>query len=132
MERRIASLEQAEAGVAMASGMGAITSVLWSFLQAGDELITDKTLYGCTFSFFQHGLSRFGIRVRHVDLNRLDAIESQRVAATHAMGRVVVPAFGPLRRSSGAPASPLQEARNAYICHLDPTAPDTLLLEAIR
>ncbi|CAB1112527.1 unnamed protein product [Ectocarpus sp. CCAP 1310/34] len=60
LEQRMASLEGAEAAVAMASGMGAITSVLWSFLQAGDELITDKTLYGCTFSFFQHGLSRFG------------------------------------------------------------------------
>ena len=58
LERRMASLEGGEAAVAMASGMGAITSVLWSFLRAGDELITDKTLYGCTFSYFRHGLSR--------------------------------------------------------------------------
>eukprot|EP00903_Cladosiphon_okamuranus_P003149 g3147.t1 len=68
LEQRMASLEGGEAAVAMASGMGAITSVLWTFLRAGDELITDKTLYGCTFSFFQHGLSRFGITVTHVDL----------------------------------------------------------------
>lgn len=76
LEQRMASLEGAEAAVAMASGMGAITSVLWSFLQAGDELITDKTLYGCTFSFFQHGLSRFGVTVTHVDLTNPLALET--------------------------------------------------------
>ncbi|MEC7288969.1 MAG: methionine gamma-lyase [Pseudomonadota bacterium] len=76
LEQRMASLENGEAAVAMASGMGAITSVLWSFLRAGDELITDKTLYGCTFSFFQHGLSRFGITVTHVDLTNPLALET--------------------------------------------------------
>ncbi len=76
LERRMASLEGGEAAVATASGMGAITSVLWSFLRAGDELITDKTLYGCTFSFFRHGLSRFGIQVRHVDLTNSLALET--------------------------------------------------------
>ena len=76
LEQRLASLESGEAAVAMASGMGAITSVLWSFLRAGDELITDKTLYGCTFSFFQHGLSRFGVTVTHVDLTNPLALET--------------------------------------------------------
>ncbi|MGH1427386.1 MAG: methionine gamma-lyase [Arenicella sp.] len=68
LERRVASLENAEAAVAMASGMGAITSTLWSFLKAGDEIIVDKTLYGCTFAFFYHGLAKFGIEVISVDL----------------------------------------------------------------
>ncbi len=76
LEQRMASLEGGEAAVAMASGMGAITSVLWSLLRTGDELITDKTLYGCTFSFFQHGLSRFGVTVRHVDLTNPLALET--------------------------------------------------------
>lgn len=76
LEQRMASLEGGEAAVAMASGMGAITSVLWSLLRAGDELITDKTLYGCTFSFFQHGLSRFGVTVKHVDLTNPLALET--------------------------------------------------------
>jgi len=78
LEQRMASLEGGEAAVAMASGMGAISSVLWSVLRAGDELITDKTLYGCTFSFFQHGLSRFGVTVTHVDLTNPLALETAR------------------------------------------------------
>lgn len=68
LEQRIATLEGAEAGLATASGMGAITAVMWTFLSPGDEVITDQTLYGCTFSFLRHGLARFGITVTHVDL----------------------------------------------------------------
>ena len=68
LEQRIASLEGAEAGLALASGMGAITATLWTLLSPGDELIVDKTLYGCTFAFMNHGLTKFGITVTHVDL----------------------------------------------------------------
>lgn len=68
LERRIAVLEGAEAGLALASGMGAITATMWTLLAPGDEVILDKTLYGCTFSFMQHGLAKFGVTVTHVDL----------------------------------------------------------------
>ncbi|WP_282048335.1 methionine gamma-lyase [Sulfitobacter mediterraneus] len=68
LEQRIANLEGGEAGLCTASGMGAITSTLWSFLEAGDEVIIDKTLYGCTFAFMTHGLPRFGVKVTLVDM----------------------------------------------------------------
>lgn len=68
LERRVAALEGAEAGLALASGMGAITSVLWTLVAPGDEVIVDKTLYGCTFAFMHHGLRKFGITITHVDL----------------------------------------------------------------
>ncbi|WP_324827984.1 methionine gamma-lyase [Qipengyuania zhejiangensis] len=76
LELRIAALEGAEAGVATASGMGAITAVMWTLLKAGDEIITDKTLYGCTFAFFRHGLAKFGVKVTHVDLTQPAALEA--------------------------------------------------------
>lgn len=68
LERRIAVLEGADAGLALSSGLGAITSAMWTILSPGDEVIVDKTLYGCTFSFLHHGLAKFGITVTHVDL----------------------------------------------------------------
>lgn len=76
LERRIAHLEGAEAALATASGMGAITATLWTLLRPGDEILTDITLYGCTFAFMQHGLGRFGIRVTHVDMTDLAAVEA--------------------------------------------------------
>ncbi|MEM9270105.1 MAG: methionine gamma-lyase [Pseudomonadota bacterium] len=74
LERRIASLEGAEAGLALASGMGAITSTLWTLLSPGDELLVDQTLYGCTFSFMNHGLAKFGVRVTHVDMTQPELV----------------------------------------------------------
>jgi len=68
LERRVADLEGAEAGLGLASGMGAITAVLWTLLSPGDEVIVDTTLYGCTFAFMHHGLRKFGITITHVDL----------------------------------------------------------------
>lgn len=68
LECRLASLEQGAGAVVFGSGMGAITATLWSMLEQGDEVLTDLTLYGCTFSFLNHGLTRFGVTVRHVDM----------------------------------------------------------------
>lgn len=86
LEQRIANLEGAEAGLCAASGMGAITATMWSLLAAGDELIIDKTLYGCTFAFFTHGLARFGVTVKPVDLTdpaNLEAHIGQRTKAVY-------------------------------------------------
>ena len=76
LETRLASLEGGEAALATASGMGAITTAIWSLLKPGDEILTDLTLYGCTFAFFRHGLAQFGINVRHADLTDLAAAEA--------------------------------------------------------
>lgn len=66
-EDKLAVLEKGEACVAMASGMGAISSVLWTFLSAGDQLIAGETLYGCTFALMAHSLTRMGVEVTFVD-----------------------------------------------------------------
>ncbi|MEE2920447.1 MAG: methionine gamma-lyase [Pseudomonadota bacterium] len=76
LESRMANLEGAEAGLATASGMGAISATLWTLVKPGDEIITDKTLYGCTFAFMRDGLSRFGVRITHVDLREPENLKS--------------------------------------------------------
>lgn len=68
VEKKVAALEGGEDAVVCASGMGAITSAIWVLLQAGDHMVAHKTLYGCTHSFFAHGLSRYGIEVTFVDM----------------------------------------------------------------
>jgi methionine-gamma-lyase len=74
LEQRMAALEGAEAGLATASGIGAITATLWTLVKPGDEIIVDQTLYGCTFSFLHHGLARFGVTITHCDLTNPDAL----------------------------------------------------------
>lgn len=112
LERRLAALEGAEAGLAAASGMGAITAVMWTFLSPGDEVITDKTLYGCTFSFMRDGLARFGITVTHVDLTDpqalIDAISPKtrmvyfETPANPNMRLVDIAAIATIARAAGA------------------------------
>lgn len=69
LEQRLARLEQAEAALATASGMGAITATFWSLVKPGDEIIADLSLYGCTFSFLEHGLKTFGVKITYLNLS---------------------------------------------------------------
>ena len=76
LENKIAALEEGEAGIAMSSGMGAISSTLWTVLKTGDHVVTDKTLYGCTFALMNHGLTRFGVEVTFVDTSNLEEVKN--------------------------------------------------------
>ncbi|MGY2402109.1 methionine gamma-lyase [Pseudomonas sp. SDO5271_S396] len=82
LESRMTTLENGEAAVAFGSGMGAIAATFWTLLRPGDEVIVSQTLYGCTFALLHHGLGEFGIRVRHVDLSDLDALDQALSPAT--------------------------------------------------
>ncbi|ATR84683.1 methionine gamma-lyase [Pseudomonas sp. HLS-6] len=85
LEARMASLEGGEAGLALASGMGAITSTLWTLLRPGDEILLGRTLYGCTFAFLHHGIGEFGVTSRHVDMSDLQALENAITPATRVI-----------------------------------------------
>ncbi len=85
LERRFASLENAEAALATASGMGAISSTLWTLLGEGAELIADQTLYGCTFSYLHHGLTRYGVKVQFLDLTQPEQVAEAITSGTRAI-----------------------------------------------
>lgn len=74
LENRIASLEEGEAAIVFSSGMGAITATFWTLLNPGDELLVDLTVYGCTYAFFHHGLARFGVKIKHIDMSDPDSV----------------------------------------------------------
>ena len=74
LEAKIAALENGEACVAAASGMGAISSALWSVAAAGKHIVADGTLYGCTFALLNHGMTRYGVEVSFVDTSNLEEV----------------------------------------------------------
>ena len=76
VEEKLAALEGGEAALATASGMGAISSALWSSVEAGDEIVASDTLYGCTFALLNHGMSKFGVSVKFVDFADLAAVKA--------------------------------------------------------
>ena len=75
VEEKLAALEGGEAALATASGMGAVSATLWSLVEAGDEIVADETLYGCTFTLLTHGLTKFGVKVTLVDMSDAENVK---------------------------------------------------------
>ncbi|MHD0397773.1 O-acetylhomoserine aminocarboxypropyltransferase/cysteine synthase family protein [Staphylococcus simulans] len=75
-ETRVAELEGGVAGVAVASGMAAITYAIQTVADAGDHIIASSTLYGGTHTLFAHTLPKFGIDVSIVDSKNFDEVKN--------------------------------------------------------
>lgn len=75
-EKRLAALEGGERCVATSSGMAAILSTVLALLEAGDEIVASRSLFGSTVSLFNKYLGKFGITTRYVELGNLEAWEA--------------------------------------------------------
>ena len=84
-EKKIAALEGAEEAVVAASGTAAISAALLSVLQAGDEVIATRQLYGGSYRLLRDIFPRFGIVVRHVesDLAGIERLAGPRTKALY-------------------------------------------------
>jgi len=79
---KLAALEGAEAAVATASGMAAVTTTLLSILRAGDHLLAGDCLYGGTHDFLTHHAAGLGWRHSFVDLHRPETWAAARTPQT--------------------------------------------------
>ncbi len=59
--KKIAALEKTEAGLIFGSGMAAISTTMLAFLQKGDHVVLQETLYGGTYNFVVEEFDKFGI-----------------------------------------------------------------------
>lgn len=59
--KKIAALEHAEDALIFGSGMAAISHLFLAFLQKGDHLVVQNTLYGGTRNFIKSELPKYGI-----------------------------------------------------------------------
>ena len=67
LEKRVAEMEGGIAGLALASGMAAITYAVMTIAEAGDNIVTSSALYGGTYNLFAHTFPQYGIEVRFAD-----------------------------------------------------------------
>ncbi|GAB4160852.1 MAG: PLP-dependent aspartate aminotransferase family protein [Winogradskyella sp.] len=61
LAKKIAALEHAEAALIFGSGMAAISHMFLSFLEKGDHLVVQNTLYGGTVNFIKEEFPKYGI-----------------------------------------------------------------------
>ena len=57
----VAAMEGARFATCFASGVSAITAVI-SSLKAGDRVVAEENLYGCTYRLFERVFAKFGLQ----------------------------------------------------------------------
>jgi methionine-gamma-lyase len=114
LEKKIAILENAEAALAVGSGMAAISTALLTILKNGDHLIAGDVIYGCTFALIKNVFTDFGIEISLVDTSDLSQIEAAIKPNTKCI-YVETPANPTLRISDIAGAAEIAHKNNAKL-----------------
>jgi cystathionine beta-lyase/cystathionine gamma-synthase len=74
LEENLAYVENGETAVSFSSGMGAIAAILGILTKTGDEIISHKTLYGCTLSLLNNWYPKYNIKNVMVNLTLLEEL----------------------------------------------------------
>lgn len=75
--KKIAMLEKGEASLIFGSGMAAISTALLAFLQNGDHIVLQRTLYGGTANLVNEEFSKYGIEYSFVDSQDTDGFKNK-------------------------------------------------------
>ena len=75
LEKLIADLEHGKHGLAFASGLAAINTVL-SLFKSGDKLVVSDNIYGGTFRILDNVFKNFNITYKIVNTSDLEAVEN--------------------------------------------------------
>ncbi len=75
LEQRIAAMEGGIAGLAVSSGMAAITYAIQCICDVGSNIVSTSQLYGGTYNLFAHTFPRQGIEVRMVAADDFEGFE---------------------------------------------------------
>ncbi len=113
LEQRVAEMEGGIAGLALASGMAAITYSIQCIARVGDNIVTTSQLYGGTYNLFAHAMPNMGIEVRFAsgdDPAAIEALIDENTKAVYAEtvgnpnGNVVdIEAFATIAHRHGVP-----------------------------
>ena len=76
LEKRITALEGGVAALALASGAAAISYTIQALAQAGDHIVSQKTIYGGSYNLLAHTLPQYGISTTFVDAHNLEEVEA--------------------------------------------------------
>lgn len=114
LEELVASLENGTTGVAFASGLAAIDSVL-KLLHSGDEIIAVDDIYGGAFRLFTHIYEKFGIRVRYVDSTNAANVFDALTPATKLIW-IETPTNPTLKISDIESIAKIARAQNCLLC----------------
>lgn len=73
---KVCKLEGAESGYAFATGMAAIFSTLGALLNAGDHVVSCRSVFGSSHTLFTKFFPKWNISTSYFKVNEVDTIES--------------------------------------------------------
>ena len=125
-EERMAALEGGRAAVAVGSGMAAQMVALLTILEAGDEIVSARTLYGGTHTQFDVTFRRFGIQTHFVDSDDPENFRKALTPKTKALyGEIIgnplnnvldIEAIGAIAKDAGIPLVIDSTFATPYLC----------------
>ena len=75
--KKIAALEKTENALVFGSGMAAVSTTLLAFLQKGDHVVLQQTLYGGAYNFVVEEFDKFGIEYSFTKSLSIDDFEKE-------------------------------------------------------
>ena len=76
LSKKISDLESAEDSILFGSGLGAVSSTMFSFLKSGDHVILHDSIYGGTINLVNTEFKKFNIDFTYIDINDVDLLKS--------------------------------------------------------
>jgi cystathionine gamma-synthase/cystathionine gamma-lyase/cystathionine beta-lyase len=130
LHAKLAALEGAEAALATASGMAAISAALFSTLRAGDHLVAQDGLYGGTHDLIVHDLERLGIA--HTFVDGSDPLSWERALTPRTKAFYLESMSNPLLRVGDLPAAAAFARARGLISIIDNTFATPLAYQPLR
>lgn len=130
LHSKLAALEGAEAALATASGMAAVSASLFSILRAGDHVLAQEGVYGGTHDLMTRDLPRLGIEVTFVPGE--DPAAWSRAATARTRVFYVESMTNPLVRIADLPAAAAFARERGIVSIIDNTFATPLALRPLR
>ena len=115
LENKLAELENGYGGIALASGMAAVSTVYMALLKQGDHMISTGAVYGPSRGVMETHFSKFGVEYSYIDTSNLDELEKAIKSNTKLL-YLETPANPTIQLTDIEKASQIAHKYNILVC----------------
>ena len=115
LENKLAELENGYRGIALASGMAAVSTVYMALLKQGDHMISTGAVYGPSRGVMETHFSKFGVEYSYIDTSDLNELRNAIKPNTKLL-YLETPANPTIQLTDIKKASQIAHEHNILVC----------------
>ena len=115
LENKLTELENGYGGIALASGMAAVSTVYMSLLEQGAHMISTGAVYGPSRGVMETHFSKFGVEHSYIDTSDLDLLEKT-IRPNTKLLYLETPANPTIQLTDIKKASEIAHKHNILVC----------------